>query len=167
MKFDLTRNIYVVAFGVMFVVLNSVQATPACQDPTDAELRQMLSIYSPNGIGFIATSGAYDSPADTSCPLTYSNGASLSTRSTCPFYHLHNTDTLRYPPTMLDVKCYDCDKCISDLSPSYQHPKWKCERVMQSVWVLQKTEVCINGVYQYNAVQTNVAVSCACGRKRI
>ncbi|XP_006818600.1 uncharacterized protein LOC102801642, partial [Saccoglossus kowalevskii] len=122
------------AFGATFVVLNFIQATPACQDPTDAELRQKLSNYSPNGIGFIATSSANAAPDDSSCPLTYSNGAPLSIRSTCPFYHLQNTDTLRYPPTMLDVQCYDCDQCISDLCPSYQHPKWKCERVMQILY---------------------------------
>nr|XP_006823262.1 PREDICTED: interleukin 17-like protein-like [Saccoglossus kowalevskii] len=153
-----------ITFFLLFV---SINGNPICAELNESELRQMLAGYSPNALTLGISTGSQSTPSNTSCPILYGAGAPQSVRSTCPWYNVENTDYTRYPQTLLEARCYDCDNCITELPPSGLHAVWECERVLSRVWVLQiNYSSCINGIYQYNAVQIDLPTACVCGRPR-
>ncbi|XP_006823263.1 interleukin 17-like protein [Saccoglossus kowalevskii] len=154
---------------IIYCTLVSITATgsPICEELNQTQLHQMLAGYSPNALSLGISSGTTSTPSNTSCPISYGAGAPQSERSTCPWYNVENTDYTRYPQTLLEARCYDCDNCITELPPNGLHAVWECEHVLSSVWVLQiNYSSCVNGIYQYNAVQNDIATACVCGRPR-
>ncbi|XP_070545623.1 interleukin 17-like protein [Ptychodera flava] len=156
------------------MVIGSCYGNPVkrevCQQPTEEALEALLLQYTPNALSFATTSGSYSPPSSTSCPVSYGPGASLDIRSTCPYYNIEDTDTDRYPQTLVEAECYSCQNCITDLLESSDyHPMWRCEKVMTpELWVLRNTYTCDSeGFYEYTAMKTRIPFMCTCGRERV
>ncbi|XP_070544852.1 uncharacterized protein [Ptychodera flava] len=169
---SLKQQVYTTVSLVLVLFIRNTTATPvkrdACRHPGEDDLRAMLGQYVPNALSFATSPGAYSAPASTDCPVSYGSSAPLSMRSNCPYYNVENTDGSRYPPTLVEAECYKCQKCITDLRDDSEfHPLWSCEKLTTRVWVLRNSNVCIGGVYQYNAVQVDVALACTCVRERL
>ncbi|XP_070544853.1 uncharacterized protein [Ptychodera flava] len=142
----------------------------ACRQPSQSELVARLRQHTWNALSFAtATVGVYNKPASTACPLTYGYGAPLERRSTCPFYHVENTDVDRFPSTLLEARCFRCHTCITNLrNRRHHHPNWRCEKVVTpKLWVLRNTYECNNdGEYIYAFERISLQVGCTCGRSR-
>ncbi|XP_077999649.1 uncharacterized protein LOC144452432 [Glandiceps talaboti] len=145
------------------------QACQGCQEPSLDDLQAMLSTYTPNALHYGTTPGAYSPPSDVSCPISYGSGAPLEIRSTCPFYQVENTVIGRFPPTLVEAGCYQCDGCITDLLRDQDyHPMWECEQLKSKVWALQKTGTCsAENVCDYEPVEIELSIACTCGRERL
>ncbi|XP_070543858.1 interleukin-17C-like [Ptychodera flava] len=161
----------VAVLTVTMTIVDKAQGNPvkrsACQHPSQDDLRSMLSQYTDNALSFATTPGANSPPASTTCPGDdYSSGAPLELRSNCPFYSVEDTEEGRYPPTLLQAECYQCNNCLDDSRESGYHVTYMCEKLVRQVWVLRNSNVCIGGIYQYNAVQVKIPVACTCARER-
>ncbi|XP_070543859.1 interleukin-17C-like [Ptychodera flava] len=167
---EISYKIFLVA--ILSVLYTShVQGNPvkreACQHPSQDDLREMLSQYTNNALSFATTPGANSQPASKTCPGDdYGFGAPLELRSNCPFFYVEDTDEERYPSTLVQAECYQCRNCLDDSRESGYHVMYNCEKLMHKVWVLRNSNICIGGIYQYNAVQVNIPIACTCARER-
>ena len=97
---------------------------------------------------------------ETACPETLPTSDETKDRSSCPCYTKVITDSTLYPSVRSEAVCR-CRDCIGS---DGMH---NCEHVYSEMLYLQRTSVCVDGLFVYEPITKPVSTGCVCAHKRI
>ena len=103
-----------------------------------------------------------NSSEDITCPTAVPSGATdpPSKRSTCPWYHVVNSDPYRYPENLIEAACKCSDSCVGTSGD--------CHKLHFNVRVLKTDDECdANGYHVYKPSWEKLVTGCTCVRDRL
>ena len=97
---------------------------------------------------------------ETTCPKTLPTSGKTKDRSSCPWYTKLITDSTLFPSARSEAVCR-CSNCIGS---DRMH---NCEHVYTKMLFLQRTSVCVDGLFVYEPITKHISTGCVCAQKRI
>ena len=97
---------------------------------------------------------------ETTCPKTLSSSGEPKDRSSCPWYTKVITDSTLFPSVRSEAVCR-CRDCIG--SDGMRN----CEPVYSKMLFLQRSSVCVDGLFVYEPKTKHISTGCVCAHKRI
>ncbi|XP_014769335.1 interleukin 17-like protein isoform X1 [Octopus bimaculoides] len=162
--FSSSKPVLIRYLNCFFSVIIFVSSSPHCEVPTNLEARYRIhyglrnKFISTNKMPLLATIQLPLLDLDKTCPTSIGKSGHTSNRSTCPWYLKVIYDKNVYPPLRTEAVCR-CKHCLGT-----DH-NYHCAEVFTDVYVLNRTESCVDGLYVYEPSKIKVATACVCARK--
>ena len=97
---------------------------------------------------------------ETTCPKTLPASGETREGSSCPWYTKVITDPILYPSARSEAVC----RCRGCIGSDGMH---NCEHVYTKMLFLQRTSVCVDGLFVYEPITKHISIGCVCAHKRI
>ena len=152
--------------GMMLFVSGAPLSTK-CKIPSDLNIHYETLTAATIGNKFLIPAEYISSSAnqtlhrgETTCPKTLPASGETKDRSSCPWYTKVITDSTLYPSVRSEAVCR-CRDCIGS---DGMH---NCEYVYSEMLFLQRTSVCVDGLFVYEPITKHISTGCVCAQKRI
>ncbi|XP_029632966.1 interleukin 17-like protein [Octopus sinensis] len=161
---NMTKVLIVLISNIL--IASSASIPSQCKIPSNLQVQYESLSRAAIGNSFflpseMAPAGSNQPPqikGNKTCPTSSGSTATISERSTCPWYLNITHDSTYFPPSRAEVVCH-CSDCV-DTDSNHQ-----CVMVYTKMTVLKRTGECIDGLYVYKPKVIEVATACVCARK--
>ena len=152
--------------GMMLFVSGAPLSTK-CKIPSDLNIRYETLTAATSGNKFLMPAEHISPSAnqtlyvgEKTCPKTLPSSGETKDRSSCPWYTKVITDSTLFPSVRSEAMCR-CRDCIES---DGMH---NCELVYSEMLFLQRTSVCVDGLFVYEPITKRISTGCLCAHKVI